>query len=83
MKDFDEKSLKFCYKGFVEAPKGSLFLKTFRLKSCCQVLFSGPSAVMFLLVLLLQYVPENLLPVYKNKVVPLADILTPNQFEAE
>uniref|UniRef100_A0A669EXB3 Pyridoxal kinase n=1 Tax=Oreochromis niloticus TaxID=8128 RepID=A0A669EXB3_ORENI len=29
------------------------------------------------------YVPENLLPVYKNKVVPLADILTPNQFEAE
>lgn len=38
---------------------------------------------MFLLVLLLQYVPENLLPVYKNKVVPLADILTPNQFEAE
>ncbi|KAF6723377.1 Pyridoxal kinase [Oryzias melastigma] len=29
------------------------------------------------------YVPENLLPVYKNKVVPLADILTPNQFEAD
>ncbi|KAM9343214.1 pyridoxal kinase-like [Pholidichthys leucotaenia] len=29
------------------------------------------------------YVPENLLPVYKDKVVPLADILTPNQFEAE
>ncbi|XP_043987932.1 pyridoxal kinase-like isoform X1 [Gambusia affinis] len=29
------------------------------------------------------YVPENLLPVYKKKVVPLSDILTPNQFEAE
>uniref|UniRef100_A0A3Q0RW49 Pyridoxal kinase n=1 Tax=Amphilophus citrinellus TaxID=61819 RepID=A0A3Q0RW49_AMPCI len=29
------------------------------------------------------YVPENLLPVYKDKVVPLADILTPNQFEAQ
>ncbi|XP_017276093.1 pyridoxal kinase isoform X2 [Kryptolebias marmoratus] len=29
------------------------------------------------------YVPENLLPIYKNKVVPLAEILTPNQFEAE
>ncbi|XP_072115929.1 pyridoxal kinase-like isoform X2 [Mobula birostris] len=29
------------------------------------------------------YVPENLLPVYKEKVVPLADIITPNQYEAE
>ncbi|KAM3607292.1 uncharacterized protein V6R79_005269 [Siganus canaliculatus] len=29
------------------------------------------------------YVPEVLLPVYRDKVVPLADILTPNQFEAE
>ncbi|XP_037542285.1 pyridoxal kinase [Nematolebias whitei] len=29
------------------------------------------------------YVPEKLLPIYKNKVVPLAEILTPNQFEAE
>uniref|UniRef100_A0A3P9H956 Pyridoxal kinase n=1 Tax=Oryzias latipes TaxID=8090 RepID=A0A3P9H956_ORYLA len=29
------------------------------------------------------YVPENLLPIYKTMVVPLADILTPNQFEAE
>lgn len=29
------------------------------------------------------YVPENLLPVYKEKIVPLSDILTPNQFEAE
>lgn len=31
----------------------------------------------------LQYVPEDLLPVYKDKVVPVADIITPNQFEAE
>ncbi|KAK6485771.1 pyridoxine [Huso huso] len=29
------------------------------------------------------YVPENLHPVYKEKVVPVADIITPNQFEAE
>ncbi|XP_030642170.1 pyridoxal (pyridoxine, vitamin B6) kinase a [Chanos chanos] len=29
------------------------------------------------------YVPENLLPVYRNKVVPVANIITPNQFEAE
>ncbi|XP_036207384.1 pyridoxal kinase isoform X3 [Myotis myotis] len=29
------------------------------------------------------YVPEDLLPVYKEKVVPVADIITPNQFEAE
>ncbi|XP_068602475.1 pyridoxal kinase-like [Brachionichthys hirsutus] len=29
------------------------------------------------------YVPEDLLPVYRDKVVPLAHILTPNQFEAE
>ncbi|KAJ8252954.1 hypothetical protein GJAV_G00207560 [Gymnothorax javanicus] len=29
------------------------------------------------------YVPENLLPVYKEKVLPLAEIITPNQFEAE
>ncbi|XP_063049181.1 pyridoxal (pyridoxine, vitamin B6) kinase a [Engraulis encrasicolus] len=29
------------------------------------------------------YVPEVLLPVYKEKVLPIADILTPNQFEAE
>lgn len=33
--------------------------------------------------LVLQYVPQNLYPVYKNKVVPVADIITPNQFEAE
>ncbi|XP_054984433.1 pyridoxal kinase [Sorex araneus] len=29
------------------------------------------------------YVPEDLLPVYRDKVVPMADIITPNQFEAE
>uniref|UniRef100_A0A8C1LJQ7 Pyridoxal kinase n=1 Tax=Cyprinus carpio TaxID=7962 RepID=A0A8C1LJQ7_CYPCA len=27
------------------------------------------------------YVPENLLPIYRCKVVPAADIITPNQFE--
>ncbi|XP_003798128.1 pyridoxal kinase [Otolemur garnettii] len=29
------------------------------------------------------YVPEDLFPVYREKVVPVADIITPNQFEAE
>lgn len=29
------------------------------------------------------YVPEALLPVYRDKVVPICDIITPNQFEAE
>ncbi|KAI4464980.1 pyridoxal kinase [Holotrichia oblita] len=29
------------------------------------------------------YVPKELLPVYKDVLVPLADILTPNQFEIE
>ncbi|XP_010634737.1 pyridoxal kinase [Fukomys damarensis] len=29
------------------------------------------------------YVPEDLLPVYRERVVPVADIITPNQFEAE
>lgn len=29
------------------------------------------------------YVPEELLPVYQQEIVPLADIITPNQFEAE
>ncbi|XP_067113180.1 pyridoxal kinase-like [Osmerus mordax] len=29
------------------------------------------------------YVPEVLLPIYREKVVSVADILTPNQFEAE
>ncbi|GBP25989.1 Pyridoxal kinase [Eumeta japonica] len=29
------------------------------------------------------YVPEDILPVYRDNVIPLADIITPNQFEAE
>lgn len=29
------------------------------------------------------YVPDNLLPIYKNTIVPLADVITPNQFEVE
>ncbi|XP_069169787.1 pyridoxal kinase [Procambarus clarkii] len=29
------------------------------------------------------YVPKELLPVYKTDIVPLADIITPNQYEAE
>ncbi|KAJ0176597.1 hypothetical protein K1T71_007776 [Dendrolimus kikuchii] len=29
------------------------------------------------------YVPDEILPVYRDIVVPLADIITPNQFEAE
>ncbi|XP_042866406.1 pyridoxal kinase-like [Penaeus japonicus] len=29
------------------------------------------------------YVPEDLLPVYKEHIIRLADIITPNQFEAE
>ncbi|CAH0691874.1 unnamed protein product [Spodoptera exigua] len=29
------------------------------------------------------YVPEDILPVYRDVVVPLADVITPNQFEAE
>lgn len=29
------------------------------------------------------YVPEELLPVYREHIVPLADIITPNQYEAE
>jgi pyridoxine kinase len=29
------------------------------------------------------YVPENLVEVYKRKVLPIADVLTPNQFEVE
>lgn len=27
--------------------------------------------------------PENLIPIYQNEILPLADICTPNQFEAE
>lgn len=33
--------------------------------------------------LLLQYVPPELMPVYRDVIVPLADIVTPNQFEIE
>ncbi|MCO5594484.1 hypothetical protein L7F22_048515 [Adiantum nelumboides] len=29
------------------------------------------------------YIPQNLVPVYSEKVLPLASIVTPNQFEAE
>jgi pyridoxine kinase len=29
------------------------------------------------------YVPETLLPIYRDEIVPLADIVTPNQFEVE
>lgn len=29
------------------------------------------------------YVPEDILPVYRDVLLPLADIITPNQFEAE
>jgi pyridoxine kinase len=29
------------------------------------------------------YVPESLLPIYRDEIIPLADIATPNQYEAE
>ena len=29
------------------------------------------------------YVPESLLPIYRDELLPFADIITPNQFEAE
>lgn len=29
------------------------------------------------------YVPKELLPIYRDEIIPLADILTPNQYEAE
>lgn len=29
------------------------------------------------------YVPESLLPIYRDEIIPLADIATPNQFEVE
>lgn len=29
------------------------------------------------------YVPETLIPIYQNEIIPLSDICTPNQFEAE
>lgn len=29
------------------------------------------------------YVPKSLIPIYQNEILPLCDICTPNQFEAE
>lgn len=29
------------------------------------------------------YVPESLIPIYQNDILPLSDVCTPNQFEAE
>lgn len=29
------------------------------------------------------YVPKELLPIYRDEIISLADILTPNQYEAE
>lgn len=29
------------------------------------------------------YVPKELVAIYRDRLVPLADIITPNQFEAE
>lgn len=29
------------------------------------------------------YVPPELIPIYQNEIIPLCDICTPNQFEAE
>ena len=29
------------------------------------------------------YVPESLLPIYQNEIIPIADVCLPNQFEAE
>lgn len=29
------------------------------------------------------YVPEDLIPIYRDEILPLCDICTPNQFEAE
>jgi len=31
----------------------------------------------------MQYVSRDLLQVYKDKLMPVSDLLTPNQFEAE
>lgn len=31
----------------------------------------------------IMYVPKELLPIYRDEIVPLADIVTPNQFEVE
>lgn len=31
----------------------------------------------------IMYVPKELLPIYRDEIIPLADIVTPNQFEVE
>lgn len=31
----------------------------------------------------IMYVPKSLLPIYRDEIIPLADIATPNQFEVE
>ena len=41
------------------------------------------SLTRYLLAFYLQYVPEELLPIYRDVIVPAADILVPNQFELE
>ena len=54
---------------------------------CCVVLCCDGHCIQMRICFVLsssaQYVPKELLPVYKNDVIPLADIITPNQFEAE
>lgn len=29
------------------------------------------------------YVPKSLIPIYRNEIIPLSDVCTPNEFEAE
>ncbi len=41
------------------------------------------SKFIFSTLVLLQYVPQELLPVYRDQLIPLADVITPNKFEAE
>ena len=61
------------------------------MQSCHNILVSGkensvyghPFFPCFVTWMTLGYVPEALLPVYRDQILPLADIITPNQFEAE
>ena len=39
--------------------------------------------LLFVTFTVFQYVPAELLQVYKDSIIPMADIITPNQFEAE
>lgn len=39
--------------------------------------------VCFVTLFFVQYLPEELVAIYRNDILPLADIVTPNQFEAE